>query len=243
MKEEELRGLLEATKAGALSVQGLEEALEAEGLRPWDKPGGTAAAVAALAAFKGEVPRVTQQQFLDAWERFPNDGPMQVWLRYENRAADHPEREFELIDYRVAPQGRGLSTEVELVVAMAQGTLESLTRPLWLRGLQEQRVRPITRLTLLVRDGDGPDSKPLPLPGGARKAVEQLRFLPLESVEALIRNLQYPTGLLESWRWVWVETKVEERGGPGLLYIDQAAPATLRPQWLELYARLLLGEE
>ena len=183
----------------------------------------------------------TQQDFLDACSGWPPDAPLSVWLRFSDRAQLE---DVELANYQLMPVGP--APEVEdyqrplALVRADSGSIAPglpLKRPLWLLGIEAQKVRPKPRVTLIVRRDIGPE---VAAPGGvvakqpAVKASERVILLPENELPS---GPGHRRGRLGGYAWVLVEVV----GQLPLLYVDWLGER--KADWVELYARLALGEE
>lgn len=198
-----------------------------------------------------------QRDFVDACARFSGGYPPGgVWLQ---RDGGEP---AELVDYTLTPWGQSQplaaemnergetmrppdSLDARLVLARYETAAgRARQEALWLVGLEaELDSSPRARLILKVTSGYGPLSVvPVKPPAPALKAADQLRFMPLETVQGLARMNR--GGELQGWQWAWVEPGEKDRqeGKGPLLCVDQEA-VLLPSEWADLYARLLLGEE
>jgi len=187
---------------------------------------------------------VTQSQYLAAVAKFGGEH-YSTWLRIGSGPRE------ELVDHQLVPYGLPATDGVDwnrpLVLKRAEGSMGLLVvGGLWLVGVEaeEQLAGSGTRyqLTLLVRRGHGPGLDPLPLPKErAPVARERVRWLSVEAFADLQeRRPEARQGWLEGFPWLLVEATQ----APVLPMLNVPVESQhLESEWLELYARLVLGEE
>lgn len=192
--------------------------------------------------------RVTQQQFLDAC---PPDAELgAVWLHFSVTDA------VQLVDYQLMPTGMlpGPDETLNLPLVLTRAESASLhgslpiRRPLWLQRAEAGLRQPsgLINLNLYVDPVDPYDPPKKSAP--ARSARECIQWLSVEAFSK--RSLTHPEarsgelvarppmGGRHAYPWLWIEVGVSM---PWLCVPAQSQH--LEQRWLELYARLVLGED